>query len=129
MRILRRVNIDILEEDYPFYSERYNKTTTAPKGFQCDGASWVLDTREKCYRIHDWNFRAAIWDDGTPMTFEEANHNYTDLLRATGHWFFAKTRRSLHWVGRSAWNGHRYDEMWWQNEKVLAKFRADRGLK
>lgn len=128
MIVLRRKHLDVLEADYEFYSARYGKTTTAPHGFISDGATCVLDTPEKCYRIHDWNYRTAIWDDGTPMTFEQANHNYTDLLLEEGHWFFARTRRTLNWLGRRAWNEHRRLEMWWQNEKVLARFRADRGL-
>ena len=128
MIVLRRKHIDVLEADYSFYSERYNKTTTAPKGFHSDGATCVVDTPEKCYRIHDWNFFAALWDDGTPMSFEEANHNYTDLLLATGHWVFGRTRKTLDWLGRGAWNEHRRAEMRWQNMKILAQFKADRGI-
>ena len=126
MSILRRKDIDILEADMVFYSKRYDKTTTAPCGFRCDGATGVPDTREKCYRIHDWNFFAAMWDDLSPMTFEQANNNYTDLLRETGHPVLAQTRRALHWVGRDAWNAHRRREMDWQNTKIRAQFRADR---
>jgi hypothetical protein len=120
--------VDVLEADYSFYSRRYEKRTTAPKGFQCDGATGVPDTKEKCYRIHDWDFFAAIWDDGTPMSFEEANNNYTDLLAEKGHWILARTRRTLYWLGRGAWEEHRRAEMRWQNMKVLAQFRVDRGL-
>ena len=128
MGIFRRKHVDILEADYIFFSERYQKTTTAPKGFHCDGASGVRDTKEKCYRIHDWNFFSAIWDDGSPMSFEQANNNYTDLLSEKSHWFYSRTRRTLHWLGRDAWEEHRRNEMWWQNVKVLAKWMIDRGL-
>ena len=99
-----------------------------PRVVECDGATGVPDTEEKCYRIHDWNFFAAIWDDGSDMSFEQANNNYTDLLSETGHWFRARTRKALHIVGRNAWEEHRRAEMRWQNMKVLARFRADRGL-
>lgn len=128
MSIFRRKNVDVLESDYRFYSKRYQKWTTAPKGFHCDGATGVPDTKEKCYRIHDWNFFSAFWDDGTPMSFEEANHNYTDLLSEKGHWVFARSRRALHWVGRGAWEEHRRAEMRWQNMKVLAQWKVDRGI-
>jgi len=128
MAVFRRKNVDVLSEDVSFYSERHGKTTTAPKGFCCDGASGVKDTKEKCYRIHDWAFFAALWDDGSAMSFEEANHNYTDLLRKTGHWFYSRTRKTLYFVGRKAWEEHRRREMTWQNTKVLAQWMNDRGI-
>lgn len=129
MGVFRRNDVDILADDFPFFSARYQKHTTAPAGFRCDGASGVRDTREKCYRIHDWNYFAAIWDDGAAMSFEQANNNYTDLLRAEGHWFYSRSRKVLYFLGRSAWEHHRRAEMNWQNVKVLAQFRADRNLK
>ena len=128
MSIFRRKDVDTLEADFPFFSQRYGKMTTAPAGFQCDGATGVPDTAEKCYRIHDWNYFSASWDDGSDLSFEEANHNYTDLLAETGHPVFARTRRALHWVGRGAWEEHRRAEMRWQNMKVLAQWRADKWL-
>jgi len=128
MAIFRKADVDILEADYSFYSKRYGKRTTAPKGFRSDGATGVRDTKEKCYRIHDWNYFAAVWDDGTPMSFEESNHNYTDLLREKGHWIYSRSRKTLYWLGRDAWEEHRRADMRWQNVKVLAQWMNDRGL-
>ena len=129
MCIFRRKHIDVLEADFVCESARYGKTTTAPKGFRCDGATGVPDTKEKCYRIHDWNFFAALWDDGTPMSFEEANHNYTDLLAEKGHPILAITRSTLHWLGRGAWKEHRRAEMRWQNVKVLHQWLVDNNIR
>jgi len=128
MGIFRRNSIDILAEDISFYSKRYGKRTTAPKGFNCDGASGVKDTKEKCYRIHDWNFFCAFWDDGSQMSFEEANDNYTDLLLEKSHWFYARSRKALYIVGRKAWEEHRRREMTWQNMKVTAQWMNDHGI-
>ena len=129
MTIFRRRDIDVLEADFPFYSERYDKTTTAPKGYQCNGADWVYDTKEKLYRIHDWDFEVAMWDDGSDMSFEEANNNYTDLLAQTGYTIFAITRRALYVVGRPAWRRCRERQIWWENMKVLHQWMADNNIK
>lgn len=128
MSIFRRKSIDIFEADYPFYSKRYKKWTTGAKGFGCDGATGVPDTKEKCYRIHNWNYYVALWDNGSLMTFEEANNNYTDLLKEKGHPFKAKARKALYFVGRIAWKKHRLRELVRHNEIVLSQWKMDHGI-
>ena len=123
LTIFRRKDVDVVDKEFVFYSKRYNKTSTVPLTFMCDGATGVKDTKEKIYRLHDWNFFAAIWDDGTPMSFEEANNNYTDCLLEHGHWFIARTRKALHIVGRSAWKMHREREMVFHNVKLLEQLK------
>jgi hypothetical protein len=129
MSILRRKHIDTLEEDVHYYSKRYDKHITIPKGFSCDGATFVVDTKERCYRLHDFAYWAALFDDGTPISFEQANTIYCDYLLEMGHPLFALTRKALHWLGRPAWNSHRRREMNWQNTKIVARWKVERGIR
>ena len=135
MFIFRRKHIKILQKDIIFYSHRYMKITTAKAGFKYDGASGVPDVDDEDGALHDWNFFVARWDDGTPMTFEEANNNYTDWLAEKAnradkrldraiYRTVSVTRRALYVVGRKAWSEHRRREMMFDNMKFTYALRG-----
>jgi len=117
--MLRRRSIKKTTRVIRWHSERYEKWVKVPKDFWHDGATVVKDVHTEDGALHDWCFFAAIWEDGSRMTFEEANDNYTDWLKEKHYWFRAQTRKALHYVGRSAWNEHRRREMIWHNMKFL----------
>lgn len=121
--IFRRKHIKVLQQDLPWFSKRYQKWTTPKKGFKYDGATGVMDVDDLDGAMHDWNFYVAYWDDGTPMTFEEANNNYTDWLKENGHWIVCHTRKALYFVGRNAWEQHRRREMIIDNLKFMYMLR------
>ena len=137
MFIFRRKHIKTLKNGVTFYSERYRNTTTARKGFKYDGATVVADVDDIDGAIHDWNFFIALWDDGTPMTFEEANWNYIDWLierrkASVTLWDKLKygtvsiTRRALSIVGRPSWSSHRRREMVFDNMKFVYALRENK---
>lgn len=54
-------------EDYVYYSERYNRYITVPKGMESDGATFARDLPTDAWFIHDKICDTGLWDDGTPI--------------------------------------------------------------
>lgn len=134
MLLFRRKHIRKLRKSLRFYSKRYKKWVTAKKNFFYDGATVVPDLDDLDGALHDWCFFVAYWDEGTPMTFEEANYVYVEWLQlraeeARGLWERFKyktcsyTRRALHVVGRKAWSDHRKREMVFHNMKFVLEVK------
>ena len=102
------------------YDYRYitstGKRITVPAGFIFDGNSTPVNrfkpSRLAGALVHDYLYRFARYDDGTPCSRLEADQIYYTILRKLGTWritrvvFFA----GLRMFGWIAWNKHRKNE-------------------
>ena len=75
---------------YP--SVRYGKRITVPEGYKSDGASGpASDIWSDAWWVHDVMCDLGTWDDGTPCTNWQASRILSDILKAEGRWFRART--------------------------------------
>lgn len=77
---------------YKYYSKRYNRYLTVPKGFFSDGATGANDIESNGWIIHDWVCRYGVWDDGTRIDNWTASTVLADILWKEGYHF-----RALSW--------------------------------
>lgn len=77
-----------------YYSKRYNKTVTAPAGFEMDGATGATDITTRGWIFHDWLTASGLnpdlkgtkhWDDGTPCSRWQSSVVLYDCLREDGY--------------------------------------------
>jgi len=73
-----------------YYSERYDKAVTVPKGYQSDGATGALDIFSESWWVHDVLCDRGTWDDGTPVNNWEASRVIADILKSEGRWLRSK---------------------------------------
>lgn len=83
-------------EDYVYYSKRYNRELTIPKGMYSDGATCARDLEDTdAWLIHDHICRYAVWDDGTKIDNWTCSTVLADELWEDGYkteavtWWFA----------------------------------------
>jgi len=69
---------------FTYYSERYGKSITVPKGFKTDGATGVPDLAQEAWEVHDFIFSGGGFDDGTYPTNWQASNIYCDILTEKG---------------------------------------------
>jgi len=79
-----------------YYSYRYEKYVTVPKGYRSDGASGAIDVCPKGYYVHDWicgNYLdvgpepvAGVFDDDSKCTNWMASNILGDILAEEGFW-------------------------------------------
>ena len=82
----------ILDEDFTYYSPRYNKTVYLSKGMFSDGATSAPDFPTAGFWVHDRLCLDMKWSDGTPATRWQGSRVLSDILKDEGRWF-----RSLTW--------------------------------
>ena len=82
----------ILDETFQYYTRRYKKFRTVPKGFPSDGASFIAtDILSASWWVHDALCKFGCWDDGTPCSRMEAATVLFDILKGEGRWFRARS--------------------------------------
>lgn len=79
-------------EGYFYYSKRYNRRITIPKGFYSDGATGAKDIDSDGWIVHDHICRYAVWDDGTRIDNWTASTVLGDILYSEGY-----TWRAYYW--------------------------------
>lgn len=94
----------VLDEDYTYHSDRYDKDVILRKGYTSDGATGAFDIVSAAWWIHDKLCEDMAWSDGTPCTRWQGSRVCSDILKAEGRW-----ARQFYW---------RYATMapkWWAN--------------
>lgn len=91
-----------------YFSPRYKKFVTVPKGYVSDGATGASDIYSKAWWVHDMLCDRGTWDDGTPVTNWQASSVLSDILKDEGRWFRARTWFVATWLfggGKARDNG------------------------
>ena len=98
----------VLREEQKYYSERYDKWVICEKGMLSDGATGALDIDSFAWLFHDKLCDTGVWSDGTPCTNWQASRVCSDILRAEGYWFRARSWFLATWAfggGKARDNG------------------------
>ena len=74
-----------------YYSWRYLKRISVPKGYKSDGATGAIDIESEGWWVHDKLCDTGKFDDGTPCTNWQASMILKDILKAEGRWFRARS--------------------------------------
>lgn len=72
------------DEEFSYYSKRYDKVVTIEKGYQSDGATYAPDLSWTAFFVHDILCDRGTWDDGSQVTRWEASNVYSDILKEKG---------------------------------------------
>lgn len=94
--------------DLKYYSKRYDKYVSVPKGYQSDGATGAKDIDSNGWWVHDKLCGTGKFDDGTPCTNIQASLVLYDILKSEGRWFRARTWLAATWLfggGKARDNG------------------------
>lgn len=75
-----------------YYSSRYRKWVTVPKGFISDGATGAKDIYSYSWWVHDALCKRGFFDDGSPCNNWQASTILSDILRSEGRWL-----RAIYW--------------------------------
>lgn len=73
-----------------YFSPRYEKWVTVPKGYLSDGATGASDIFSDSWWIHDKLCDTGTWDDGTCCSNWQASHVISDILQVEGRWIRAR---------------------------------------
>ena len=98
----------VLTEDIFYFSNRYMKKVKARKGEIFDGATGAMDIDTKGWLFHDVLCRDGHWEDGTPCNNWQASKVLSDILKAEGRWFRARSWFVATWLfggGKARDNG------------------------
>ncbi len=91
-----------VEEDYRFYSKRYNRFLTVRAGMYSDGATCARDLKDTdAWLVHDYICRYAKWDDGTLIDNWTASTVLADELWSDGY----KIEAITWWWATYLWGG------------------------
>lgn len=74
-----------------YYSRRYSKRISVPKGYKSDGATGAIDIDSDGWWVHDKLCDTGKFDDGTPCTNWQASMILKDILKSEGRWFRARS--------------------------------------
>jgi hypothetical protein len=77
--------------EFTYYSERYDKWVTVPKGYESDGSSGGFDINSRSWWCHDILKEFEVWDDGSACSNTQASFVIYDILKSEGRWFRART--------------------------------------
>ena len=97
-----------LPYEIKYYSIRYNKWVTVPKGYKSDGATGAFDIWSEGWWCHDWLLGNWMWhgpkpkggwDDGSKATEWQMSQVLQDILAKEGRWL-----RSKYWF----WSTYSY---------------------
>lgn len=86
------INMYKNKAEIKYYSKRYNKHVTVPKGYNSDGATGAIDIYSDAWWIHDKLCDTGKWDDGTECTNWQASSVLSDVLKSEGRWI-----RAIYW--------------------------------
>lgn len=81
--------------DMTYHSKRYNNDITLHEKDKTDGATWFPNIG-LAWAFHDPLFERGEWDDGTPVTLEQANRTMIDIM---------KDEEQPKWVRKLVWKG------------------------
>ena len=81
-----------------YYSKRYDKYVTVPKGYETDGATWAVDIHSESWKVHDKLCDTGLFDDGTECNNRQASQILSDILKAEGHWIRAQYWYTFTWL-------------------------------
>ena len=81
----------ICRKEINYYSSRYNRFVKVPLGFRSDGATGARDISSQAWWVHDVLCVTGRFEDGTPCTNWQASCILSDILRAEGRWFRARS--------------------------------------
>lgn len=93
---------------FTYYSWRYDKFVTVKAGFESDGATGARDINSLSWWVHDVLCDYGVFDDGTPCNNWQASAILSDILKAEGRWFRARTWFVMTWLfggGKARDNG------------------------
>ena len=96
------------QREFTYYSKRYNKKITVPKGYKSDGATGAIDINSKAWWVHDILCEFGKFDDGTPCNNLQASSVLSDILKSEGRWFRARSWFVATWLfggGKARDNG------------------------
>lgn len=98
-------------EDYRYFSKRYSKWITVPKGFFSDGATYAPDIDSRAWGIHDVLCRYGSFDDKSKCTNWQASSVLYDILKEDGYVFRAPWWRAATYLfgGGAARKGKIYE--------------------
>ena len=89
----------VLNRPFNYYSPRYDKWKTAPVG-EYDGATGAIDVCPRAWLIHDAICFYPYWDDGEPISREQAAQVLSDRLEECGRHIRKYTWKwSTYWFG------------------------------
>ena len=88
----------ILEYDIYYYSERYGRSVSVPKGYKSDGATGAIDIYTESWWCHDKLCDTGMWDDGTICTNWQASTVLSDILKKEGRWLRAQYWFTFTWL-------------------------------
>jgi len=97
-----------LEHKIRYFSFRYKKWVTVPKGYRSDGATGVRDINSQSWWVHDWLCDYGVFDNGTQCTNWQASAILHDILADEGRWFRARSWFIATWLfggGKARDNG------------------------
>ena len=98
----------IRKTGFTYYSWRYDKFVTVKAGFESDGATGARDINSLSWWVHDVLCDFGVFDDGTPCTNWQASMILSDILKAEGRWFRARSWFVATWLfggGKARDNG------------------------
>ena len=93
---------------FTYYSAGYDKFITVPAGYPSDGATGARDINSLSWWVHDVLCDFGVFDDGTPCTNWQASTILSDILKAEGRWFRARSWFIMTWLlggGKARDNG------------------------
>jgi len=88
----------ICNEDFTYYSKRYNKKVTVVKGFVSDGATGAKDIKSNGWWVHDVLCGYGTFDDGTECNNWQASSVLSDILKSEGRWFRSRSWFITTWL-------------------------------
>ena len=74
-----------------YYSKRYDKFVTVPKGYGSDGVTGASDIYSNGWWVHDMLCDQGVFNDGTPCNNIQASTILHDILLSEGRWFRARS--------------------------------------
>jgi len=77
-------NVYILDEDYTYYSPRYDKVVKLYAGMLSDGATWAIDIETAGWWVHDELCKSGKFRDLTPCSRWQGSMILSDILKAEG---------------------------------------------
>ena len=102
---------------YKYYSKRYNKFVTVPKGYVSDGATGAIDVDSDAWWVHDVLCPPGTFDDGATCTNWQASTILSDILKVDQY-----PLRTVYWKWLTYWFGGNKLYTWWRdNDKETHK--------
>ena len=75
------------------------------KLLKADGCSWVIDFFIESCLEHDIHYRTHRWMDGSPITKEEADLRFRDVIRSRSYLGWLSPMAWIRWKGVDLFGG------------------------